>query len=258
MLAVISPAKTLDLTTPDEWVEYSQPALLNDAEELIDVLKEKSAGDLTKLMSISDKLAELNKERYHDFATPFTPTNSKQALLAFKGDVYQPLEVEAYKKADFNYAQKHLRILSGLYGVLRPLDLMQAYRLEMGTKLKTSRGKSLYHFWGSLVTENLNQALGGQRGRELINLASNEYFESVRTAELEADIITPVFKDLKKGKYVIVSFYAKKARGMMVNFMIRNRLKKPDDLRDFDVAGYGFNAELSDDKTFTFTRDEPQ
>lgn len=257
MLAVISPAKTLDLSPPDSAIEYTQPELLEHAQQLVEVMKKKSKADIGKLMSISDKLAELNRDRYQEFSTPFTSENAKQAMLAFKGDVYQPLEIGSYKKADFNYAQKHVRMLSGLYGVLRPLDLMQAYRLEMGTKLKTDRGKSLYDFWGSLITDNLNEAIGQQRGRHLINLASNEYFDSVRTSDIDADIITPMFKDLKKGKYVIVSFYAKKARGMMINYMIRNRAKKPADLKDFQVAGYAFNAELSDDKTYTFTRDEP-
>lgn len=257
MLAVISPAKTLDLSPPDSAIEHTQPELLEYAQQLVDVMRKKSKADIGKLMSISDKLAELNRDRYQEFSTPFTSENAKQAMLAFKGDVYQPLEIDSYKKADFNYAQKHVRTLSGLYGVLRPLDLMQAYRLEMGTKLKTDRGKSLYDFWGSLITDNLNEALGQQRGRHLINLASNEYFDSVQTSDIDADIITPMFKDLKKGKYVIVSFYAKKARGMMVNYMIRNRAKKPADLKNFQVAGYAFNAELSDDKTYTFTRDEP-
>jgi cytoplasmic iron level regulating protein YaaA (DUF328/UPF0246 family) len=257
MLAVISPAKTLDFSAPDTSIPFTQPDLLKESGKLIDVLRQKSATEIGKLMSISDKLADLNHQRYKDFATPFSPENAKQALLAFQGDVYQPLEIDAYKKPDYNYAQKHVRILSGLYGVLRPLDLMQAYRLEMGTKLKTDRGRTLYDFWGSQITEHLNEAIGQQRGRQLINLASNEYFGAVKTDELEADIITPVFKDLKKGKYVIVSFYAKKARGMMINYMIRNRTKKPDDLKNFDTAGYSFNAELSDDKTLMFTRDEP-
>ena len=257
MLAVISPAKTLNFSTPDPKIEYTQPELLDQSEELVAAMKKKSAGEIGKLMSISDKLAELNRDRYREFATPFTVGNAKQAMLAFQGDVYQPLETEQYKKADFNYAQKHVRILSGLYGVLRPLDLMQAYRLEMGTKLKTGRGKNLYEFWGSRITSALNDALSQQRGRQLINLASNEYFKSVQTEKLDADIITPEFKDLKKGKYVIVSFYAKKARGMMVNYMVRNRCKKPDDLKGFNVAGYAFNEELSNDKTLMFTRDEP-
>ena len=207
MLAVISPAKTLDLSPPDSAIEYTQPELLEHAEQLVEVMKKKNKADIGKLMSISDKLAELNRDRYQEFSTPFTSENAKQAMLAFKGDVYQPLEISSYKKADFNYAQKHVRMLSGLYGVLRPLDLMQAYRLEMGTKLKTDRGKSLYDFWGSLITDNLNEAIGQQRGRHLINLASNEYFDSVRTSDIDADIITPMFKDLKKGKYVICLLY---------------------------------------------------
>ncbi len=258
MLAVISPAKSLDLEPVQRSVEHTQPELLAEAKKLISVMKTHSESDIAKLMKISDKLAALNHERYQQFKTPFTEKNAKQAIFAFRGDVYQPLELDAWKKPELTYAQKHVRILSGLYGVLRPLDLMQAYRLEMGTKLKTERGKSLYHFWGSMITDSLNDALGQQRGRQLVNLASNEYFDSVRTADLEADIVTPVFKDLKKGKYVIVSFYAKKARGMMVNYMVRNRLKKPEELQGFDVAGYAFNAELSNESTYTFTRDEPK
>lgn len=256
MLAVISPAKSLDFSAPDPRIEHTLPDLLDEAEELIGVMRKKSAKEIGTLMKISDKLAALNKDRYRDFSTPFTPENAKQVVLAFQGDVYQGIEVDQYKKADFNFAQKHVRILSGLYGVLRPLDLIQAYRLEMGTKLRTSRGRSLYDFWGSKVTEKLNEALDQQRGRQLINLASNEYFGAVQPENLDADVITPVFKDLKKGKYVIVSFYAKKARGMMVDFMVRNRVKKPEGLRDFDTAGYRFNPELSDDATYTFTRDE--
>ncbi len=257
MLAVISPAKSLDFAPLSRDVQHTQPDLLAEGEKLIEVMKTHSEADISKLMKISEKLAALNYERYREFKTPFTTANAKPAIFAFQGDVYQPLELDAWKKRELDYAQKHVRILSGLYGVLRPLDLMQAYRLEMGTKLKTERGKSLYDFWGSLVTDNLNNALGQQRGRQLVNLASNEYFASVRTAELEADIITPVFKDLKKGKYVIVSFYAKKARGMMINYMVRNRLKKPEELQGFDVAGYQFNAELSNDAAYTFTREEP-
>lgn len=257
MLAVISPAKSLDFEPLSREVNHTQPDLLGEAEQLIEVMKTQSEGDLSKLMKISEKLARLNYVRYREFNTPFSTDNAKQAIFAFQGDVYQPLELHAWKKRELDYAQKHVRILSGLYGVLRPLDLMQAYRLEMGTKLRTERGRSLYDFWGSQITDNLNEALSQQRGRQLVNLASNEYFDSVQTAGLEADIITPVFKDLKKGKYVIVSFYAKKARGMMINYMVRNRLKKPEELKGFDVAGYEFNTELSNESTFTFTRDEP-
>lgn len=257
MLAVISPAKSLNMEPGTESPAVTRPELLSEAEKLVKIMRRHSPGDLSKLMGISEKLAELNHQRYQDWQPPFEPDNARPALFAFQGDVYQGIEVDEYKKADFAYAQKHVRILSGLYGVLRPLDLMQAYRLEMGTKLKTDRGRTLYEFWGDRITEQLNEAIGQQRGRVLVNLASNEYFGAVRADALNAEVITPVFQDLKKGKYRVVSFYAKKARGMMVNYMVRNRLKSPGDLRSFDVAGYGFNASLSSADRLVFTRDEP-
>jgi len=255
MLAILSPAKTLDFAPPSRRLAYSIPALLSDSEQLLDVLRTKSESQLEKLMKISNKLATLNRTRYSDWSTPFTPENAKQCLLAFRGDVYQGLEADTFKKADFDYAQKHLRILSGLYGILRPLDLIQAYRLEMGTSLKTKRGQNLYDFWAELITDELNAALSAQRGQHLINLASNEYFKAIKTKSLDAEVFTPVFKDLKNGQYKLISFFAKKARGMMADYIIRNRLKHPDELRGFSGAGYAFNPDLSDDHTLTFTRD---
>ncbi len=257
MLAILSPAKTLDLSPPPRRIAHTIPSLLSDSEQLVDVLRRKNAPQLEKLMKISSKLAVLNRDRYREWSVPFTPDNSKQCLLAFRGDVYQGLEADSFKKADFDYAQKHLRILSGLYGILRPLDLIQAYRLEMGTPLKTRHGKDLYGFWADRITDELSIALAAQRGNHLVNLASNEYFKSVHTKRLNAEVFTPVFKDLKNGQYKFISFFAKKARGMMADYIVRNRLKHPDELRGFDSAGYAFISELSDDFTLTFTRDTP-
>ncbi len=257
MLAILSPAKTLDFTPYSGRLAHTVPALLSESELLIDVLNAKSASQLEKLMKISNKLAVLNRTRYQDWSTPFTPENSKQCLLAFRGDVYQGLQADTFRKADFDYAQKHLRILSGLYGVLRPLDLIQAYRLEMGTSLKTKRGRDLYDFWSNQITDELHSALTAQRGQHLVNLASNEYFKAVRLEHLHAEVFTPVFKDWKNGQYKLISFFAKKARGMMADYIIRNRLRHPDELRGFDSAGYAFNPDLSDEFTLTFTRDAP-
>ena len=257
MLAILSPAKSLNFDPPPAKLEHTQPEFADDSQELIDLLRTKSARQLEKLMKISANLAELNRDRYHEWSLPFTTDNAKQALLAFQGDVYQGFELDTFKKADFTFAQQHLRILSGLYGLLRPLDLIQAYRLEMGTALRNDRGRDLYAFWGDQITDALNTAIARQRGADLINLASNEYFKSVRPNRLNATVYTPVFKERKDGKLRIISFFAKKARGMMADFMIRNRLKQVQDLQSFDTAGYAYDASLSDELTLTFTRDQP-
>ena len=257
MLAILSPAKTLDFSPAPGRLAHTIPSLLDESRQLVDILRRKSKSQLKALMNISDRLAAVNHDRYQAWTTPFTPDNAKQCLLAFQGDVYQGIPAESYRKADFDFAQKHLRILSGLYGVLKPLDLIQAYRLEMGTPLKTNRGRDLYAFWGQLVTEELNSALAAQRGRHLINLASNEYFRSVSPQHLDARVITPVFRDLKNGKYKVISFFAKKARGLMADYIIRHRIKRPEDLCQFREAGYEFNADLSDEHTLTFTRETP-
>ena len=258
MLAVISPAKTLDYESRCPAHDPSQPEFLDEAGEIIGVLKKKTRPQLGDLMSISEKLADLNFQRYKDWSRPFSEDNARAALLAFKGDVYTGFDVENYGKRDFNFAQKHLRILSGLYGLLRPLDLMQPYRLEMGTKLKTKRGGDLYAFWDEKITHAVNRVVADSKGKALINLASNEYFKSIRPKLLECDVITPSFKDLKNGKYKIISFFAKKARGMMCDHMILNRLTKPEELKSFDRAGYRYNEALSKGNTWVFTRDEPQ
>lgn len=258
MLMVISPAKTLDFETPPITDRYTQPQYLDHSQELITQLRELTPAQIGELMHLSDKLSGLNAARFGSWNPAFTPDNAKQALLAFKGDVYTGLQAETLTKADLNYAQKHLRMLSGLYGLLRPLDLMQPYRLEMGTKLANARGKDLYAFWGSRISEWLNEALAEQGDDVLLNLASNEYFSAVRRPDLKARVINTEFRDLKNGQYKIISFYAKKARGMMSRFVISERIKHPDALKQFDVNGYRFSAEHSKTDTFVFLRDTPE
>jgi cytoplasmic iron level regulating protein YaaA (DUF328/UPF0246 family) len=211
---------------------------------------------ISSLMKISDKLAGLNADRYAQWSTPFNADNAKQAVLAFNGDVYIGLQAQTFEQQDFDFAQQHLRILSGLYGLLKPLDLMQAYRLEMGTKLATSRGKNLYEFWGDIITTKLNKDLAAQGDNVLINLASNEYFKAVKPRNLDGMIVNPVFKDEKNGEYKIISFYAKKARGLMARYIIKNRLDDVSQLRNFDLEGYSFSAALSTPEQPVFVRAE--
>lgn len=243
MLIIISPAKTLDYESPLATSRFTQPELLKHAEELITVAKALTPAQIASLMKISDKLAGLNAARFAEWQAKFTPKNSRPAILAFKGDVYTGLQAECFSEQDFDFAQKHLRILSGLYGLLRPLDLMMPYRLEMGTKLHNSRGDDLYHFWGDLLTEKLNQQLKIQGDDTLINLASDEYFKAVKPAKLNGELIKPVFLDEKAGKFKVISFYAKKARGLMSRFIIQNQLTKIEQLKDFTLEGYFFAEE---------------
>ena len=242
MLVVISPAKKLDYSSSIEAPELSQPALLDHAEELSIGLKALAPQDVSSLMHLSDKLGALNYERFQEWQTPFNETNARAAVLAFKGDVYQGLDADSMTAEDLHWAQDHLRILSGLYGVLRPLDLMQAYRLEMGTKFANQRGKNLYQFWGDVITTELNRV----ESSVLVNLASNEYFKSVRKKDVNARIVTPVFMDKKDDKYKIISFYAKKARGLMSRYIIQNRITEIEQINQFDSDGYVYNAALSE------------
>ncbi len=259
MQIVISPAKTLDFETPVTTRRHSTPEFLSDSAELIEQLRELSPPRISELMKISDKLGNLNFGRFLNWSTPFTPDNARQAVLAFKGDVYLGLQAHAFTAADLSWAQQHLRILSGLYGLLKPLDLIQPYRLEMGVRFANSRGKDLYQFWGNAITEALNAGFTKQKGKKvLINLASNEYFRAVRPEALQADVITPVFKDRKGSDYKIISFYAKKARGLMSAYIIKNRLRDPDEIKDFDVDGYYYCAGQSSLRQWVFLRDEPQ
>lgn len=258
MLLVISPAKTLDYDTPPATARFTQPQYLDHAQQLIDQLREMSPQQIGELMHLSDKLAALNVARYGSWHPDFTPLNAKQALLAFKGDVYTGLAAEDFAEADFDFAQSHLRMLSGLYGVLRPLDLMQPYRLEMGTKLANARGKDLYAFWGERISEWLNEALAAQGDDILLNLASNEYFGAVKRKALKARIIDTEFKDLKNGQYKIISFYAKKARGLMARYVIKERIRDPEQLKAFDYQGYRYSPEQSKPDSLVFLRDHPQ
>ncbi len=256
MLTLLSPAKTLDFDTPATTERFTQPDFLEESALLIDGLRHYSPDELGALMKLSPVLSELNVQRYHDWQLPFTPDNAKAALLAFKGDVYTGLDANALSEEDLTFAQQHVRILSGLYGLLRPLDLIQPYRLEMGTRFKNDRAGDLYGFWGTSITETLNGLLAGQKTPTIVNLASNEYFKSVKTKQLTGELITPVFKDEKNGKFKIISFYAKKARGMMAGFQIRERIDRADDLKTFDVAGYRFSDEESTATTWVFKRAE--
>ncbi len=254
MLIVISPAKTLDFDTPAPTKKFSQPQMLDDSQSLINLLTDYSPNQISKLMSISPKLAELNRDRFETWSRPFKKSNAKQAILAFKGDVYIGLEAENFSESDFAYAQEHLRILSGLYGALRPLDLMRPYRLEMGTRLKNAQGNNLYDFWDTKITEKLNKQLKKVKSETLLNLASNEYFKSVKKDSLNAQIVTPVFKDWKTDKYKMISFFAKKARGMMSAWVIQNQIENAKDLKKFKVAGYKYSASESTPESPVYLR----
>lgn len=245
MLILISPAKKLDYETAPTTTTHTHPQFLEHSQVLIDQLKTFAPHEVASLMSLSDKLALLNAERYDAWQQPFTPDNAKQAVLAFKGDVYEGMQAETLDQAGLDYTQQHLRILSGLYGLLLPLDLMQAYRLEMGTKLVNQRGKDLYAFWGDVITDKINQDLADSGSDLIINLASNEYFKSVNKKKLEGRLITPAFKDWKNGQYKMISFYAKKARGMMTRYLIDHRIDNYEQLLAFDEAGYTYNEAMS-------------
>lgn len=230
--------------------------MLGDSQLLINDLSEFSPQDISKLMGISDKLSVLNFGRYQTWQLPFDKDNARQALFAFKGDVYTGMDAYNFDKDDIDFAQKNLRILSGLYGLLRPLDLIQPYRLEMGTKLENARGKNLYDFWGDKITNALNKEFSKTDKPLLINLASNEYFKSVHTKNLNADVITPVFKDMKNGKYKIISFFAKKARGLMSAYIIKNKLTQAKQLKNFNGAGYAYDDAISTSTELIFVRDK--
>ncbi|GLR74696.1 peroxide stress protein YaaA [Aliivibrio sifiae] len=256
MLIVVSPAKTLDYETPLPTEVFTQPDFISDSAELIEVCKTLTPLDISNLMKVSDKIASLNAIRFGEWSTTFTHDNARQALYAFKGDVYTGLDANSLTSSDIEYAQMHLRMLSGLYGLLKPLDLMQPYRLEMGTKLANKRGTNLYQFWGNAITQKLNQVIIEQGDDVLINLASNEYFKAVKPKELTANIITPVFKDCKNGQYKIISFYAKKARGLMARFIIENRISTIEELKSFTVDGYYFVDAESSSSELVFKREE--
>ncbi|MCM1984809.1 peroxide stress protein YaaA [Lyngbya confervoides] len=250
---VISPAKTLEFQG-EPWEDFSIPEQLDRSQVLVDSLRALSAEDLGHLMKISPRLAQLNFQRFQAFRTPFTPQNARQALFAFRGDVYKGIDIDTYEREDLQFAQRSLRILSGLYGVLRPLDLIQPYRLEMGTKLQTAQGNTLYGFWGRHISEQLKGALSDHDYPCLINLASSEYFKAVDPAALHYPVISMVFREKKAEKYKVVAIHAKRARGLMVDYAIRQRIEQPEKLQQFAVEGYRFSPQLSSDYEWVFCR----
>ena len=254
MILVLSPAKTLDYESPIAANKHTLPDFIPRSAELVSVLREMSPAKIASLMDISDSLAQLNVARFASWRKTFNETNARQAMLAFDGDVYDGLDARSLNQRQLDWAQKHVRILSGLYGLLRPLDLMQPYRLEMGTRLANKRGKDLYAFWGSEITQALNAALADSKAKALVNLASEEYFKSVRPGELDVPVITPVFEDWKNGKYKIISFFAKRARGLMARYAIDHKITKPEGLMSFNSDGYAFDEATSDASNWVFRR----
>jgi len=254
MLTILSPAKSLNFETPIPPIKPTIPTFVQYGKNLVDNLKKLSAPDLETLMKISPKLAELNWQRFQEFSLPFTNKNSQPALFLFDGDVYQAMEITGYNQKDLEFAQNHLRILSGLYGVLKPLDLMQAYRLEMGTKTKNIIGKNLPQFWQEKIADFLNSELENQKEKTIINLASEEYFAAIDSNTINAKIINIVFKENKSGTYKTVGIFAKKARGLMANFIIKNKIEKSEDLKNFKIENYSFKKEFSDNLNWHFYR----
>jgi uncharacterized protein len=256
MIIVLSPAKSLDYDTPPHIPTHTLPDFIDDAAALIDELRVLSPQQIASLMDISDPLAQLNFQRYADWSRTFSPENAKQAVLAFNGDVYEGFDARSLSATDLDYAQRHVRVLSGLYGLLRPLDLLQPYRLEMGTRFANARGKDLYAFWGERITQALNAQLQTRTdaSRVLVNCASTEYFRSVKPKLLDAPVITPVFEDWKGGRYKIISFHAKRARGLMARHVVENRIETPEGLKTFAAEGYAFDAAASNDANYVFRR----
>jgi cytoplasmic iron level regulating protein YaaA (DUF328/UPF0246 family) len=254
MKFLISPAKTLDLTSKPNNESFSLPELLDDSQQLINTIKPCTPADIASLMKLSDKLATLNVSRYQEWQKTHTQLNSRPAIYTFMGDVYTGLDAYSLNESDMNYAQESLRILSGLYGLLKPLDLMQAYRLEMGTRLNNDRGSNLYQFWGDIIVDKINNNL--QEGELLVNLASNEYFKAVNKKKLTSPLITPNFLDEKNGQFKVISFYAKKARGLMARYLIENRCETLDEINAFNLAGYRYDPQQSTKNNPVFIRSE--
>lgn len=254
MIILLSPAKTLDFSAT-EIDTHSTPRLLADSNKLVKNLRQKSVEDIKSLMKVSDKIAELNYNRFRTFETPFQLENAKQSILAFKGDVYTGLQAEDFSVEDLEFAQQHLRILSGLYGILRPMDLMQPYRLEMGTRLQQNGSKNLYEFWDNKITDILNEDLAASDGNDIVNLASNEYFKSVNQSKLSGKLYQIDFKEKRDDKYKVIAFNAKKARGVMAREIIKHRITKATDIKDLIAYEYQFNEALSEGQHLVFTRD---
>ena len=257
MLITLSPAKTLDFETESNLDSFTQPRMLEQSKVLNKRLRKLSKDDLQDLMSLSDDLTAVNHQRNRDWSPPFDLTNAKQAILAFRGAAFTGLDADSYSPEDFETAQRSLRILSGLYGVLRPLDLIQAYRLEMGTKLDNPGGKNLYEFWDTSITSLINADLDDHNQRVIVNVASNEYFKSIKRKILDARVVTPVFKEIKDGKLRTIAAFAKPARGMMASYIIKNRLEDADGIKEFNEGGYEFDKSLSAEDEFVFTRPQP-
>ena len=257
MLALISPAKNLDFETEPMFEKYTLPNFLDETQILVNAARKLSRGQFAQTMSLSQKLADLNHKRYQDFSTPFHLGNSKQAAFVFNGDTYAGLQANSLSKPNLIYAQEHLRILSGLYGILRPLDLIQPYRLEMGLRFKTLRGKNLYEFWEDRITEAVNSALEEHPNNTVINLASSEYFKVIKKKKLAGPIVTPIFKEIKGSEIRTVGMFAKKARGAMARFMITNQVDQVDKLKDFNINGYSYRDDLSDGTNLVFSRIQP-
>ena len=257
MLAVISPAKKLDFETAPKFKDHTLPQFIKDTEILVKTARKMSRAKLKQTMKLSDTLAELNYQRYQNFSTPFHLGNAKQAAWVFNGDTYVGLKADTLNKREMAFAQKHLRILSGLYGILRPLDLIQPYRLEMGARFNPPHRANLYDFWDSRITDNLNALLDDQNDKTLVNLASSEYFKSVRTKELHGPVLTPIFREIKDGQSRTIGMFAKQARGTMARFIITNRVDKTEGLKDFNLSGYQFRSDLSDDNKWVYTRPQP-
>ena len=257
MLALISPAKKLDFETEPKINNHTLPNLLENTEILVSTARALSQKKLATIMNLSDKLAELNFQRYKDFSTPFHLGNAKQAALVFNGDTYLGLKANTLDEPAMEYAQRHLRILSGLYGILRPLDLIQPYRLEMGTRFQPPEFNNLYDFWGDQITEAINEVITHQKDHTVINLASLEYFKAVKTKELVGPVVTPIFKEVKNEQTRTIGMFAKRARGSMARFMITNRIDSADGLKDFNSDGYEYRNDLSDERNWVFTRLQP-
>ncbi|MGB0636082.1 MAG: peroxide stress protein YaaA [Gammaproteobacteria bacterium] len=257
MLIVISPAKKLDYQSNSPQQAYTEPAYLEKSANLIKVMKNKTPAEIQSLMGISENLANLNHSRYLNWNKKNTKRNSKPAIYAFMGDVYTGLDAKSLTNHQIRFAQDHLRILSGLYGVLKPLDLIQPHRLEMGTKIKTESGETLYDFWGHAPTSDLNQQAKVLKTKHIVNLASNEYFKVINKTALTLEVLTPVFKDKKQDTYKVISFYAKKARGLMTKYIIENEITDPKGIKEFSLAGYKYQSKLSAKNEYVFTREQP-
>ena len=254
MIVLMNSSKTMDFEQPARISKHTLPELLDDCDYLVKKIRKLSLTDFSNLMKVSERLAILNVERYKKWKTRPTVKHAKQALLAFKGDIYAAMAVDLYRMKEFDFAQKHLRILSGLYGILRPLDLIQPYRLEMATRLTTDRGKDLYGFWGTRISESIDALIKHEKSGKLVNLSSLEYFKAVKPNLLNTDVITPVFKEYREPNYRSVAIYAKKARGLMCDYIIRNHITRVEDIKSFDLDGYRFAPTLSSQKEWVFTR----